>query len=162
MGEEIKKNSEEKSKKINFSKQGKKNRAAGGKFEAKVRADLEKLGWVVSKWMNTIDYNREDGTGKIVPAKRKYNPFMKIMTIGVGFPDFVCFRRTETGDNFEVIGLEVKSNGYLDQIEKGMCYWLIENKVFSRILIARVAKEKEGKKAGIEYMDFVEKYNKKQ
>lgn len=157
------------------SKQGKKNRAAGQRFEAKARQELENLGWIVSKWMNTVDYDRNGNAGKLVPSKRKYNPFMKAMTIGTGFPDFVCFRRTTSGffpapatqhevesgrknddEKYEVIGVEVKANGYLDQIEKGMCFWLLENKIFSRILIAR--KSKEGR--GIDYVDFMEKYHK--
>ncbi|MDP3987498.1 MAG: hypothetical protein Q8P81_04715 [Nanoarchaeota archaeon] len=135
------------------SAMGKKSRAAGARFESKVRAEIESLGWIVSKWTNTVDYDREGGIGKIVPAKRKYNPFLKALGIGVGFPDFVCFKRKK-GEDYEVIGLEVKANGYLDQIEKGMCYWFIENKVFSKILIA-----KKGKTRGkIEYVDFEERY----
>jgi hypothetical protein len=144
---------EEKAKKTDYSKQGKKNRAAGRIFETKVREDLEKMGWIVNKWVNTIDYTRN----KIVPAKRKYNPFLKVLSIGNGFPDFVCFKRDSEG-NYEVIGLEVKGNGYLDQVEKGMCFWLIENNIFSRILIAR--KNKDGKKMEIEYINFIEKYKK--
>jgi hypothetical protein len=135
-----------------MSKRGKKSRAKGQRFEAKVRTDLENLGWIVGRWMNTIDNEKN----KIVPAKRKYNPFSKVLTIGTGFPDFICFKRNSDG-NYEVIGLEVKGNGYLDQIEKGMCFWLLENKIFSRILIAR-----NGKKAGeVEYLDFTEKYRNK-
>jgi len=133
-----------------YSKQGKKNRASGRLFEAKVRQSLENMGWVVSKWMNTIDYEKN----KLVPAKRKYNPFLKALSIGNGFPDFICFKRNSEKE-CEVIGLEVKANGYLDKIEKGMCLWLIENKIFSRILIAR-----KGKKRGeVEYIDFSKKYN---
>ena len=143
----------EEKKKIDYSKQGKKNRAAGRIFETKVREDLEKMGWIVNKWVNTIDYAKN----KIVPAKRKYNPFLKVLAIGTGFPDFVCFKRSEDG-NYEVIGLEVKGNGYLDQVEKGMCLWLIENKVFSRILIAK--KNKNVKKIEIEYINFIDKYKK--
>lgn len=132
------------------SERGKKSRAKGGRFEAKVRQNLEELGWTVAKWLNTVDYEK----GKIVPAKRKYNPFLKALSVGTGFPDFICFKRQEQG--FDVIGLEVKGNGYLDQIEKGMCIWLLENKIFSRILIAR-----RGKKAGeIQYIDFNVKYGK--
>lgn len=138
------------------SERGKKSRAKGQRFEAKVRQDLENLGWIISKWMNTVDYDKLGKMGKLVPAKRKYNPFKKVMVIGTGFPDFICFRKNSEG-NYEIIGLEVKGNGYLDQIEKGMCLWLLENKVFPKILIA-----KRGKKAGkIEYIDFSEKYDKK-
>lgn len=162
-----------------LSKRGKKSRAKGQRFELKVRADLEKKGWIVSKWMNTVDYDKNEKIGKLVPAKRKYNPFMKVMTIGTGFPDFVCFRgidkkkEEETIEGtpipeeyikkdekkiFDVIGLEVKGNGYLDQIEKGMCIWLLAHKIFSQIWIA-----KKGKKRGeIEYIDFKEKYYNKE
>ena len=137
------------------SERGKKSRISGQKFEAKVRQDLENLGWTVAKWTNTVDYDKEEKKGKVVAAKRKYNPFLKVLSVGTGFPDFICFRRQEQG--FDVIGLEVKGNGYLDQVEKGMCIWLLENKIFSRILIARKSKEK-GK---IEYIDFDVRYHNK-
>lgn len=140
-------------KKVNNSSRGKKARAAGARFELKVRAELEGMGWIVSKWMNTIDYEKDGKIGKLVAAKRKYNPFFKVLGIGTGFPDFVCFRRNKDG-NYEVVGLEVKTKGYLDKIERGMCYWLLEHKIFSRILIARKSKER-GK---IDYIDFSEKY----
>ena len=133
--------------------QGKKNRAAGARFEAKVREELEKMGWVVSKWMSTVDYEKN----KIVPAKRKYNPFLKALTIGTGFPDFICFKR-HGAEHYDIIGVEVKRNGYLDKIERGMCHWLLENKIFSRILIAKLGK----KRGEIEYIDFVKRYDKVQ
>lgn len=131
------------------SSQGKKNRAAGTRFEAKVRADMENSGWIVSKWMNTVDYEKN----KIIPAKRKYNPFLKALSIGTGFPDFVCFKRNQK-DGYEIIGVEVKGNGYLDPKERAMCNWLVRNKVFQKISIAKRG-EKRGK---IEYIDFKEKY----
>ncbi len=136
------------------SKQGKKSRAKGQRFEAKVRIDLENMGWTVTKWMNTVDYDRSNKIGKVVPAKRKYNPFMKALSIGTGFPDFVCFKRD--GDKFDVVGVEVKGSGYLDPKERGMCLWLLENKIFSRILIAKNSEEK-GK---VDYADFNIKYQK--
>ncbi|MGA2130270.1 MAG: hypothetical protein ABSG05_01485 [Candidatus Pacearchaeota archaeon] len=136
-------------KKSENSLRGKKSRASGARFEVKVRQELEAMGWIVSKWMNTIDYEKN----KIVPAKRKFNPFLKILGLGTGFPDFICFRRNPN-QSYEIIGVEVKSNGYLDSIERGMCEWLIENKIFSKIKIA-----KKGKKPGeVEYTDFQEKY----
>lgn len=137
---------------------GKKSRLKGQKFEAKVRQNLEEMGWIVSKWMNTVDLEKSSKIGKLalVSARRKYNPFFRALSIGNGFPDFVCFRRKETGD-CEVIGLEVKANGYLDKTEKGICMLLLENKIFSRILIAKNSKER-GK---IEYIDFNVKYNKR-
>lgn len=133
---------------IDYSKQGKRNRAAGQRFEAKVREDLENLGWIVDKWTNSVD---NDDKYKLIPAKRKYNPFRKAMVIGTGFPDFIAFKKAS--DNlYEIVGVEVKKNGYLDSKEKGMCLWLLKNKIFSRILIAR--SKKVGRRIEVEYIDF--------
>lgn len=142
-------------KKSELSERGKKSRAKGQRFETKVRLDLENMGWTVAKWMNTVDYDRLGNTGKLVPAKRKYNPFLKALSLGTGFPDFVCFKRE--GNWFDVIGVEAKGKGYLDPKERGMCLWLLENKIFSRILIAKDSDEK-GK---VDYTDFSIKYNKR-
>lgn len=132
--------------------QGKRNRAAGQRFELKVREHLESMGWVVSKWTNTVDYEKL----KLVPVKPKYNPFKKaIMVMGTGFPDFVAFRKISQGF-YEVIGVEVKKNGYLDKVEKGMCHWLLENTIFSRVLIARA--KKVNNKIEVVYDDFKKKY----
>lgn len=132
------------------SKRGKKARAAGTRFELKVRALLEKDGWIVDKWSNNVDIEE----GRLVKAKRKFNPFLKILGIGTGFPDLITFRRK--GKKYEIIGVEVKGNGWLDKEEKEKCKWLLDNKIFSKILIAT-----KGKKRGeIEYINFKEKYNK--
>lgn len=138
-------------------KQGKRNRAAGARFEAKVRTRLEELGWIVSKWMNTVEQEKNGGIWKLVPAKRKYNPFLKALVIGTGFPDFICLKRKDK-NYYEVIGVEVKKNGYLTRAEKDMCRWLIGEGIFPKIKIAR-----QGKKRGeIEYLDFKERYMKSQ
>lgn len=42
------------------SKLGKRNKAAGARFELKVRKDLEDKGWIVSKWMNQVIFEDED------------------------------------------------------------------------------------------------------
>ncbi len=137
--------------KIDYKKQGKRNRAAGLRFEAKVREELEKMGWVVDKWTNTVDYNKL----KLVPAKRKFNPFLKIMVIGTGFPDFIGIKRI--GEKYDVIGIEVKRKGYLSKIEQGMAHWLLENKIFSKFLIAKSIKE--GRKIKVEFLNFSEYYS---
>ena len=130
---------------------GKKNRAAGARFELKARNKLEVEGWVLDKWTNNVDLEEK----KLVKAKRKYNPFKKALVIGTGFPDFIAFRLK--GKNYEVIGVEVKGNGWLDKTEKEKCKFLIEKKIFSKVLIAR-----KGKKRGeIKYDNFMEKYGKK-
>ena len=128
--------------------QGRKNRAAGARFELKVRNSLENDGWYVDKWTNNVDLQE----GKLIKAKRKFNPFSKVIMMSSGFPDLICFKRT--GNLYEIIGVEAKANGWLDKEEKEKCKWLLENEVFSRVLIA-----KKGKKRGeIEYADFKEKY----
>jgi len=133
---------------VDKSKQGKRNRAAGARFELKARKELEDKGWIIDKWTNNVDLEEK----KLVKAKRKYNPFMKVMIIGTGFPDFIGFRFEK--NKYNVIGIEVKGNGWLDQSEKEKSKFLLNKKIFSKILIA-----KKGKKRGeIEYIDFEEKY----
>ncbi len=39
---------------------GKKSRAAGARFELKVRKDLEKKGWIISKWQNQVEFEDEE------------------------------------------------------------------------------------------------------
>ncbi len=165
--------------------QGKKNRQAGARFELKVRKDLESKGWIVDKWSNNVEFIEKPETdflganvaiairnnetypkGKLIIAKRKYNPHKKVMAIGVGFPDFIAFKfikkekevlsakgifyptikETESVSRikllYEVIGLEAKSNGYLDKVEREKCKWLLDNNIFSKILIASKSKER--------------------
>jgi len=102
--------------------------------------------------------------GKLIPAKSRFN------LRSCGFPDFIAFRFGVAGLDikvgyfkvfkefvdkgekmkkfYEVIGVECKSNGYLDKIEKQKCRWLLENNVFSKILIAKKDKNK------IKYIEF--------
>src|SRR3989344_7427076 len=126
-------------------KKGKLSRAQGARFESKVRKDFEDKGWIIDKWTNNVDLEE----GKLIPAKRKFNPFMKVLTIGTGFPDFIAMKKISKG-KYEVIGLEVKMKGLLDKIEKEKCRWYLENEIFSKIIIA-----KKGEKNGsIELIDF--------
>lgn len=127
---------------------GRKGRVNGRIFELKVRKDLEKKGWVVAKWSNNVDF--VEGVGELIPAKRKYNPFTKFASFGNGFPDFITYKLVESG-SYEVVGVEVKSRGYLDKEERIKCAWLINNKIFNGILIA-----KKGKQRGeIVYENFI-------
>ena len=75
--------------KINKRQQGKKNRAAGARFELKVRSDLEIEGWIIDKWTNNVDLEKQ----QLVKGKRIFNPFKKNMIIVTGFPYFIVFRR---------------------------------------------------------------------
>ena len=142
------------SKKKSEIKKGKKSKAAGARFELKVRKDLEEKGRIIDKWNNNVDLEE----GKIVQAKRKYNPFKKMLVIGTGFPDFISIKNIHD-DVYSVIGVEVKMNGTLSRIEKQKCAWYLKNKIFSQIWIAKAVKE--GRKIEIKYDDFLEKYGKK-
>jgi len=140
---------------------GKKSRKFGRDFELKVRKDLESKGWVVSKWMNQVEFAERIGTkddmknadeypsmkmmsGKLIPAKHKFCGFGRPLVLGTGFPDFLCFRNHETNIGLiqEVIGVECKTHGKLDKIEKEKVKWLLDNNIFSKILIAKKGKNK--------------------
>ena len=138
-----------KSKKKSKIKRGSKARATGGQFELRVRKDLEEKEWIVDKWSNNVDLEEN----KIIPAKRKFNPFSKVMTIGTGFPDFIAFQNL--GERrFKVIGVEVKVNGNLSKVEKEKCKWYLEKGIFSEILVAK--KIKENNRVRVEYLEVEE------
>ena len=133
-------------------KKGRISRAAGSRFELKVRADLESMGRIVDKWTNNFDLEEK----KVVAAKRKYNPFKKVLVIGTGFPDFISIKQIDNGAH-SIIGVEVKMNGTLSKIEKEKCAGYLKKGIFSNIWIA-----KKGEKRGaIDYIDFKEQYGKK-
>lgn len=137
--------------------QGAKSKKSGASFESRVRLDLEGKGWIVDKWSNNVDLDR----GKVIPARTewKYNPFRKVMmpqAQGTGFPDFVAFQHLD-GASYSVIGVEVKVNGYLSKDEKFRCKWLLDNHIFSQILVARKVKVKN--RVGVEYVDVNEILN---
>lgn len=134
--------------KVNI-KRGKSSRAAGARFELKVRKYWEDRGLLLDKWTNNIDLEQK----KLIPAKRKYNPFRKALSIGNGFPDFVAIQFIRKGV-YDVIGIEVKMNGLLSKEEKEKCRWYLENNVFSKILVAK----KGDNRGEIEYIDFAEKW----
>ena len=146
---------------VDKQKQGKRNKAAGRRFELKVRKDLEAKGWIVAKWMNQVELSKENSEevsgkfggpfGRLIPARHKFRGPGIPMAIGTGFPDFIAFRLNFSGfGNYQVIGVEAKSGKYLDREEKAKCKWLLDNNIFSKILIAS-----KGKKRGeIVYNEF--------
>jgi hypothetical protein len=131
---------------LDKKKQGKKNRAKGTAFEKKVREDLEKNGWVVCRFDNQVV------DGKLTRAKPKFNPFTKrVMNLGGGFPDFVCFKKVKADDwvyYFDVKFVECKIGKYLDAEEKAKCRWIIEN---LKIPIEVAYQVKEGRRNKIVY-----------
>lgn len=149
-------------------KKGKKSKAAGGRFELKVRKDLESKGQTVCKWSNNVEFKEENSEevssidyngkwihGKMVIAKGKFNPFSKAVMVGQGFPDFIAYKPTNNyrGTHkqlYEVIGVESKMNGILSKLEKQKCSWYLKNKKFSEIWIA----QKGEKRGEIKYVEF--------
>jgi len=129
---------------------GKKSRAAGARFELKVRGNLESDGWVVDKWTNNVDLEE----GKLVKVKNRFLGTGKPIMLGAGFPDFIAFKRK--GKKYEIMGVEARTIGLLSKEEREKCGFLLDKKIFSKILIAKKGK----KRVKIEYIDFKEKYNK--
>ena len=131
---------------------GKKSKASGSQFELRVRRDLEDKGFIVDKWTNNVDLEKNI----VVPAKRKMgflNKNMRFMTIGTGFPDFIAIQRLDDSEGiYKVIGVEVKMNGLLSKVEKEKCKWYLDKKIFSDILIA--SKEKEKNRVRVVYKEF--------
>lgn len=126
-------------KKIDYKKQGKKNKKKGIEFEKQVRDDLEKRGFCVVKYHNNVDLKEK----KIIPAKSKFNPFKKILQMSSGFPDFLCYRYFPYFKSYEIYGVEARSSGYLSAEEKQKCRFLLENNIFAYILIAKKSKDKK-------------------
>lgn len=155
---------------VDKKKQGKQNRQSGLKFERQVRADLEKRGWIVTKWMNNIEFQtvnkgviktinsnvkavKTELDGKIVPAKRKYNPYKRALSIGSGFPDFVAFKIN--GLDYKVIFVEAKKSKYLDKEEKEKCKIIQEREEIPDVWIAyRATKVGDARKSVIKYIRF--------
>ena len=90
-----------------------------------------------------LETDIEGWRGKLIKAKS----FMGRSRTN-GFPDFIAFKSLHMG--FIVQGVECKSNGYLDKIEKEKCVWYLENNIFSKILIA----SKGTKRGEIKYVEF--------
>ncbi|MCF7861178.1 hypothetical protein K9M79_02945 [Candidatus Woesearchaeota archaeon] len=143
------------------SKKAKRNRINGADFERRVRADLVERGWTVIKNPNNLI------DGEFKQGKAKFNPFTKrIMMMGGGFPDFIAIKRhdisstgPELGWFYDVIGVECKIAKYLKPEEKETCQWILDNNIFSKILIAYKTKEKNRVK--INYLDFEDYGNNK-
>jgi len=137
--------------KVDRRKIGKQNRAKGLAFERKVRVDLTNKGWIVIKNPNNVIDN------EFKQGKSKYNPFTKqLMMSSGGFPDYIIYSPVVWATQFSmpitaIIGCEVKSNGYLDKEERVKCDWMLNNNIFSRILIAQKDKSKRGK---IKYEEY--------
>ncbi len=166
--------------KTDYKLQGKKNRKSGADFERRVRADLNSKGWIVDKWGNNVEFGGSilvpskdkligvdfaKDHGRLIQAKNKWAGPNRPMMMGAGFPDFIAFKlvpdvliNTPTTPTYkvnhlyEVIGVECKVNGYLKPEEKEKCQWLLDNHIFSKILIA--SKTKEGRKIIVKYKEF--------
>ena len=147
---------------------GKKSRAAGQRFELKVRSDLEEKGWIVAKWTNNVEFrckHEQKCCAELVKVKNKFLGPGRPMMLGAGFPDFIAFKINKDWTNdvmfcdlpimfsehaVIIIGVESKMNGYLDKQEKEKVKWLLDNNIFSKVLIA----SKGTKRGQIVYKEF--------
>ena len=110
--------------------QGRKNRMKGLAFERKVREDLEKKGWIVSKYQNNLEFPEillasvDQPSALCVPAKMG-----RFRTNQNGFPDFICYKYFgDLGkDLYQIIFVEVKMKGYMKPEEKKKALWYLEN-----------------------------------
>jgi hypothetical protein len=136
-------------------KQGKRNQINGRDFENRVRKDLESKGWIINRWNNNVELESiaesvrkqieltgsgwlNGRVGKLIPAKQGY--YRKTST---GFPDFIAYKISRYEKNsYQILGIECKTNGYLDKTEREKCEWLLKNKIFNEIVIAKKIKEK--------------------
>lgn len=148
-------------------KRGKKARAAGKAFELKVRADLEKQGWIVFRNFNDVEWSEEninkapeDRTGIFKQAKTKwmFNPVLKrMMPMGLqsGFPDFICIKLSEFDDEKYAQFVECKAGDdkhkYLDKEEKEKCRWIKDN-----LRIPIIVATKGEKRGEIKYKGWAE------
>ena len=124
-----------------LSRRNRRNRQSGGEFENRVRKDLEQKGFFASKFQSNIDLEK----GILIPAKASR---FRLMT--TGFPDYIAWQNKKI--HHYIIGVECKVKGYLSKEEKAKCEWLLKNKVFQRIFIAKKVKEKNRVK--IIYKEF--------
>ena len=129
-------------------KRGKASKAQGAAFELKVRADLENKGFICDKWSNNVEF---------LLKEIKVEDFIafthKQINVDVSKP---LEEEIVDGDIPTIIGVESKMTGELTKEEKEKCVWLLQNKIFSKILIASKTKVKN--KIVIVYEDFKEKY----
>ncbi len=151
---------------------GRSARALGADFELRTRKDLEEKGWIVDKWSNNLfpldnQPFKIGGDLKIAAAKHMMSITGTPLALGTGFPDFVCFRKMSCStcyarvgnistENYNIIGVESKTNGTLSVIEKEKCRWYLKKDIFKQIFIAEKTKVKG--KVVIVYHDFEEKY----
>ncbi len=166
---------------------GKKSKAAGDRFEKRVRADLEKKDWVVDKWSNNVEFNKwieqdsdgkkffdkENGKielrGKLVQTKPMFvfNPkIMRRIMIrnSSGFPDFIAFRM-ESVDTFD--NGKKQKNWRIMGVEAKMLGELDKAEkekcvwLLKNNIFSKILIASKGTKRGqIIYTDFSEKYQK--
>jgi len=117
-------------------------------------------------------HDKEILIGKLIPTKPKWNNFTKsLMMNSGGFPDFIAFKRIvpkegqrkikiidinkrifDINKTYFIYGVESKMEKYLSKEEKEKCQWLLDNKIFGKILIAY--KTREGRNIKVNYEEF--------
>lgn len=161
---------------------GASNRRKGSAFEMLVRKDLGSMGLIVTKFQGNVGFKlnpKHDLNNitkqillidhlknnpeklQIVPAKAS-----RFRLSTTGLPDFIAFfprnhktcwflgkiepeHQISRGD---IIGIEAKTNGYLDKVERAKLTFMLDNHIFDKIFIAKQVKE--GRKNKVEYRLF--------
>jgi len=149
-------------------KQGKANRRLGADTERRTRKDLEKDGWIVSRWQNNVEFNIEHQgnavqiipdevvVGKCIAAKQG-----RFRMTSTGFPDFFAYKKIACWNcrahkfgecSYEIVFIECKTNGKMSKEEKEKAKWYLDNGYCDRFYIAYRIKIKNRIK--IEYKEF--------
>lgn len=123
----------------------------GLRFETKVREDLIKRGFFVSKYHNNVNLSKK----QCIPAKP--GKFRKMQT---GFPDFIAYRKL-MAHSYDVIYVEAKKRGYLDFVEKKKAEFFLNNNFCSSFHIAYEGTNPDDRrKKEVRYKEYIPK-NKK-
>lgn len=89
-----------------------------------------------------------DDPKQIKEIKDQYADYLK------NYPEeqIICGQNVKIIPKFEMMAVECKTNGYLDKQEREKCKWLLDNNIFSKILI--VSKHKIKNRIVIKYNEF--------
>ena len=152
-------------KKVDYKKQGRRNKINGANFERKVRTDLESKGWIVSKWQNNVEFaddEKDSSLNKTLQELKEYNKIGKCIPakpgrfrmMQTGFPDFIAYKEKPISNlrTYEVIFVECKTNGYLSKEEKEKADWYLKSRYCGKFFIAK--KIKVGRRVEVEYNEY--------
>jgi len=157
-----------------FKKQGKRNKRNGLLFEKRVKDDLKKEGWKVSKWNNNVEFKKDTIPQKNSPYDEEIlvgecstSKPSKFRLMQTGFPDFIAYKQVRVEGKsltvgrfggpaklYEIIFVECKTKGYLSKEEKDKAVWYLKKSYCSKFFVAK--KTKQGRSVVVEYKEVTE------